>query len=384
MRILLIGEYSGVHTNLANELKRKGHEVFVISDGDGYKKIGNPDLFIKYNVRKTNIRLFAIILNFYYIILEFIGLKGLFKAFNYVSDIRKLKDYDVVQLINTKPFSNFSTFANIFLLYYIFRKNKKIFLCALGDDYTWVKSCLKKYPPYSMFDRFNVRTIKHYLWSLQYIYGFGAILLDRYVVGRVEKVIPGLYDYYFAYKKMGCKKISDIIPLPIDIDHNMKPIKFTGYPINIFHGWQIGRDFRKGNDYFDLAIHEIIKKYPHKISYEIVSGLPYEEYLKKFNTAHIFLDQCISLDRGMNAVVGMRHGKIVFSGFHKMTQEYFCVKNKLPLVNVSPNIEKIIYELEKLILNPELIEEISKNSIDFIKLHHDADLIVKKYIEIWS
>ena len=37
MKILLIGEYSNVHATLAEGLRALGHEVTVISDGDGWK-----------------------------------------------------------------------------------------------------------------------------------------------------------------------------------------------------------------------------------------------------------------------------------------------------------------------------------------------------------
>ena len=37
MRILLLGEYSGLHCSLADGLRALGHEVCVASDGCGWK-----------------------------------------------------------------------------------------------------------------------------------------------------------------------------------------------------------------------------------------------------------------------------------------------------------------------------------------------------------
>ncbi len=37
MRILLLGDYSNVHWTLAEGLRALGHEVCVVSDGDGWK-----------------------------------------------------------------------------------------------------------------------------------------------------------------------------------------------------------------------------------------------------------------------------------------------------------------------------------------------------------
>ena len=38
MRILLIGEYSGLHNSLKEGLEKNGHEVTLIGSGDGFKK----------------------------------------------------------------------------------------------------------------------------------------------------------------------------------------------------------------------------------------------------------------------------------------------------------------------------------------------------------
>ena len=48
MKVLLLGEYSGVHTNLSKALKEKGYLVDLIHNGDSYKEF-DADYLIKYN-----------------------------------------------------------------------------------------------------------------------------------------------------------------------------------------------------------------------------------------------------------------------------------------------------------------------------------------------
>ena len=36
MKILFVGDYSGYHASLAAELRRRGHDVTVVSDGNKY------------------------------------------------------------------------------------------------------------------------------------------------------------------------------------------------------------------------------------------------------------------------------------------------------------------------------------------------------------
>lgn len=218
MKVLLVGEYSGVHTNLAKGLKAQGHEVYVIGDTDGYKKIGAPDLFIFKSRLYSRFRLLNFLLNFYYIVLEFLGIKGLFYSIKKIKEIREIRGYDVIQLINTRPFSSISSLGNLILLFFLFKNNNKIFLCALGDDYTWVSGCLKGKPKYSKFNGFKLKRIKYFLWSLVYVYGLGFKTLDKYVTHKAIKIIPGLYDYFFAYQNEKYNnKLSKIIPLPIEM-----------------------------------------------------------------------------------------------------------------------------------------------------------------------
>lgn len=92
----------------------------------------------------------------------------------------------------------------------------------------------------------------------------------------------------------------------------MQPLKFKDYPVNIFHGWQPNKEYRKGNIFFDEALNKLMNNYPDKVNYQIVGGLPYEEYIKTFNDSHIFLDQCMSMDQGVNALLALAKGKVVF------------------------------------------------------------------------
>lgn len=384
MKILLIGEYSGAFYNLANILKKKDHDVFWIHDGDDYKKISGANFKIEYKYIDSNIKIIKFILKVYYLLIDFIGIKGVFQLRRNSNIIEGFKDYDVVQLVNTKPLSGFGSYANLIFLKKIMRQNKYVYLSALGDDYYWVKNCLEKKVMYSMFDRMNIFNFYRYTWALLYVYGFGAKRLNNVVLKNVKAVIPGLYDYYHAYKaqKVECE---ELVPLIVEICKDDVLLNFHDTPIRIFHGWQKNKELRKGNDIFHDAVIKLKNKYPDKIEYEIVTGLPFEEYITKYRNSHIFIDQCYSLDRGMNGLLGMASGKVVLSGFEYQMFDYFKLdKNKKFLVNVKPSVNAIYDILEFLILNPSEMEEISKNSLEFIGKYHNPETIYNSYMSIWN
>lgn len=380
MKILLLGDYSGVHYNLRNALRNNGDEVLLISNGDGYKSIG-LDIPIKYNHLSHNNKYIDKILKLYYLLLAFSGFKGVFQIIKYLKVIRNMKGYDVVQLINPLFLTDYGSIVNLITFLYLRNNNEKIFLSALGDDYYWVKYCLNQNFEYSIFDRLNLRTLKNYSHSLQYVYGFLNPFLNRYIVKNSRAVIPGLYDYYAAYKDM--HKCTEIVPIIIPVV-DRKPIKHsTQFPIKIFHGWQQGREITKGNDIFDIALQKLKKNYEHRIEYKIVSGLPYDEYIKSFDDSQIFIDQCYSQDCGVNALLGMKDGKVVFGGFERDVKNYYKVKDD-PMINSIPDANQIYEDLESLVLNPLEIQQYSLRAISFIKEFHSENYVLNKYQKIWN
>lgn len=380
MKVLLVGEYSGVHTNLAKALRAKGVDVFCVSDGDNYK--GFPtDLLIKYKKTQSNMKFLAVLLKFYSMIKLFFGLRGILQIRRYIKDIEKLKGYDVVQLINPIALQGFGPIVNFFFVRFLKKHNKKIFLGAFGDDYVYVKGILNEKKRKTTFSQMNLRNIKNYLPSLLLVYGLFHKTLNFYIISIANRIIPGGYDYHLYYKKF--ENCNEIVPFPIEIkDENTN--KFTSFPIKIFHGWQPGREFQKGNFFLDEAIRNIKKKYPDKIEYEIIGGVPYSEYIKKFDKAHILIDQCFSLDRGMNALLGMASGKVVVSGFHKDLENFYNVKAENILIWATPCVEEIYSRIERIVLNPEMINEISENAYSFVKKHHSLDYVSDIYLRIWS
>ena len=111
MKILLIGEYSGLHNSLKDGLQLNGHSVTLLGTGDGFKRYP-VDILIKSTffeipifkfIAKIIDKLLKVSLND----IE-IGIKTYFK-------IKRLKDFDVVQLINENSFKTIPNLEIILL-----------------------------------------------------------------------------------------------------------------------------------------------------------------------------------------------------------------------------------------------------------------------------
>jgi glycosyltransferase involved in cell wall biosynthesis len=375
MNILLVGEYSGVHITLAKALRGKGHNVTLLSDGDSYKGF-EKDFSIPYVTSKNY--LFRKLL----IIGDLLGIKGLLQYWRNVKLVQTLKEFDVVQIINPVALEGYGSIANLFFLRWLKRNNARIFLCALGDDYYWVKAALGREYRYSAMDNLSLHHIKPYLYPLKYRYGLFYHLLNRYAVNISQNVIPGLYDYYVAYSWH--PKCTPVLPLPIsDSRIAIKPTQCTRYPVKIFHGWQVGKEARKGNEIFHEALLLLKENYGDKIEYEVARSLQYDEYIRRFSDCHIFLDQCYSYDAGMNGLLGMAAGKVTFTGVESEIYEILEGEHQDHAINALPEVKYIYRTIADLIENPDKIEQISRAALNYVTERHSSESVAEKYLDVW-
>lgn len=369
--ILLLGDYSSVHYELAKALIIKGEKVIVMSDGDGYKKI------------KCDIQLPSLRVSKYKIFNKaaaIIRLSGLFGIKNYLvarREVLLLGHIDVAQIINPVVIPSLGAVGNLLLIRFLRKRVRKLSMCALGDDYSWVDACLKNRYKYSPFEKLRLggwREIIQYMSSLKYVYSPLYRYLDFYARRNVDVIVPGLSDYKIAYRDND--KAIDVINIPI-AGHNFLAPSPAIYPVKIFHAWQKGKENRKGNDVLDKIVRKYIAENgAKKIHYEVISNLSYEDYIKKYIDSDIILDQIYSYDCGVTAALGMAAGKVVFSGFES---GHLHVG-----VNATPNESKLYNDFCAIIDSLELIWILKNNAYDFAKKNYDAEVVAGKYLKTWG
>ncbi|WP_272694364.1 hypothetical protein [Providencia sp. PROV036] len=352
MKILLLGEFSGFHAALQDGLKFLGHDVTLISSGDGWKKLQSDILLGQgysdslYGKIKRNLE-------------PYIKLK------NFVG-------YDIVQLVNVKPL-NCSLLANYFLIKLLKKYNNKIVLSASGTDaYFWRNNLSNyKYPIHADILKYDNPNI---MWQTR-----KAFSINKKIVNIVDKIIPIMYEYQNAYKDIN--KISDVIPLPI----NLQKIPYTPNEIKgklmFFHG--INRPGIKGTKYitqaFDIAHH----RYKNVANFVIANRMPYEEYSRVISSTNVIADQCMSYSCGMNALQAMASGKIVMGGAEKEGLEIMKIDNS-PVFNITPDPEQILNEIDAIINDKNNITELGYLSRKYIEQHHDCIKIANIYLQEWN
>ena len=377
MKILLLGEYSRLHNSLKEGLVALGHEVVLVGTGDDFKRFP-VDIDVSSSLEKNK---FTRKIGIAVIKLTGVNIfkKEIYRKLRKITP--KLKDFDVVQLINEDAFDIYPKDAMRFYKQ-VFQQNNKIFLSGCGDDYHVINYYNQQKMRYSILTPFfkNKSLKKQFDFSLKYLSKPYKELHD-FLVQHIEAVIPSDMDYAIPYANFD--KAMPMIPNPINIDKIQVAKMKIDDKVNIFIGVNTLSYYKKGMDIALKALRRIETDFARQVSIVIAQNLPYDEYMQKYNDAHILIDQLYSYDQGYNALEAMARGKCVLTGAEKEFEAYYQLKNQVA-VNILPDEEDVYRKLSDLIKNKQKIIEIGQNARVFIEKEHNYKKIAQKYIDAWK
>ena len=377
MRILLIGEYSRLHNSLKKGLLELGHEVLLVGTGDLFKNYP-VDISIKPKFLSDN--LFPHFIRKLFLRLIKKDLAHWEIGYRFEKLLPQLKDYDVVQLINSHSIGAFPKKERK-LLKVLFTQNENIFLMACGDDYPVIKHYLEGNERYHILTPYLENKGKIYAdFSLKYMSPPFKSLFD-FVYQNSKSIIPSDIDYKLAWANW--EKVVTVIPNPILIPQTYNPINCVNRKVIIFLGINSLNYLKKGYQYFENALDKLQKNHEDKVEIRLTKNLAFVEYLKHLDSCDILLDAVFQYDQGYNALEAMARGKVVFTGAEMEFMEHYNLKHRV-CINTLPDSNQIYSELENLILNPEKINEIGKKARNFIEKEHHHKTVAKKYIQVWK
>ena len=260
MKILLLGEYSNVHWTLACALRKLGHEVCVVSNGDEWK--GYPaDISL---IRKPG---------------RWGAITYLYKVLRLLP---KLRGYDVVQLINPVHFIDLKAERGIRIYDYLRQHNKRVFLGAFGYDYYLVyDSVVRRTLRYCDF--YTPTQEVHHEWNTanehDWLHTFKKEA-NIHIAETCDGIISGLYEYDVAYRPHFPEKTT-FIPFPIELEHTETEIRIPrrhGQKIRFFIGIQRHRTALKGTDIMLRALERIVADYPDRAEMIKAESVPFNQY----------------------------------------------------------------------------------------------------------
>ena len=376
MKILLIGEYSRLHNSLKEGLQKLGHNVTILGFKDGFK-----DFPVDFPLEKKWDSGFRKKIKIALLILTGFDISSYLTYRQFWKNKKKFKGFDVVQLINENSFFCDYTHEKK-ILEYLFKHNQKVFLLSAGDDYMYVN--------YNFEHPQNPSIVQPYLAGKLADAAFSNVLkfrtkafekLHNYIYENIQGVIATDLDYHLPLQNH--PKYLGLIPSPMNVDTFPKKEVVINERIVIFHGINRESYFKKGNDYFEKALEIIMKKYDTKIDVFVTENVPYNDYINRYNQAHILLDQLYGHDQGSNALEAMAKGKVVFTNASTIFEKHYKLTEKVA-INALPDVDYLVSELSFLIENPTEIIAIGKRARAFIEKEHDYLKIAAKFLAIWQ
>ena len=361
MKILLIGEYSNLHYTLACALRELGHQVTLVSNGDFWKAYPRD-----IDVSRTPGHLG--------------GIRLLCRLWRLLPQLR---GYDVVQLINPMFFELKA--ERLFWFYdYLRKHNRKVFLGAFGMDYYWVHTCTHEKP--LRYSDFNIgSTLRTDAEALKYQHdwiGTAKERLNKHIAADCDGIITCLYEYDVCYRQHFPEKTC-FIPLPVQIPPAPDIRDTAKAEVSVFIGINRERSAYKGTDIMLQAAQTIQARYPQQLKIQIAESVPFAEYSRMMDSSDAILDQLYSYTPSMNSLLAMAKGIICIGGGEPENYEIINETELCPIINVEPTYESVYQAVEQLVLNPERIPELKRQSVEYVRKHHDYLKVAQQYIDFW-
>ncbi len=364
MRILLIGEFSGVHWTLAEGLRQLGHEVMVVSNGNFPRNFPrNLDLLQEYNSKGITLKQ---------------------KLFNAKQVFTKMRGFDVVQWIN--PWVLDSTLKDQKLLYSLLKKaNGAFFLGSFGADAVFVEHCLTGKPSYSIYSDYVGQLLPNEVFPHEA--GWQNPLnvdWNNRMANEATGIIAALPEYYEAYSQSQWAGKTHFVPLPINTE--TLPARFArqaNTPLKIGMVEQPGRDAVKGWRQMMRLLGALKERMGQNLEVDIAQPMPYVQYLEWLRAQDVLFDQALSHGPGIAALVAMSMGIPSFSGGEEY---YYGMLNEpkiRPILNYRPGEEAgLLAEIEAL-WEMDVYERIAAEGKALVQHHHTALNVAKQYESIY-
>lgn len=133
------------------------------------------------------------------------------------------------------------------------------------------------------------------------------------------------------------------------------------------------------------ALEHLKEKYAESMEIVKAENVPFVDYQELMNSSHVLLDQLYSYTPGMNALLAMAKGLVVVGGGEEESYELLGERELRPIINVQPTEEDVFTQIEQRLLSgQEDVAQLQRDSVEYIRRHHDHLRVASKYVEFWT
>lgn len=358
MRILLFGEYSNLFNCIKDGLVALGHEVFLVSDGNGYK---NYESDFRYDVK-----------------FPFKRAKHLIEISNIFLHKDLISGYDVAMIIDPCLFSRY-VWPNKLVFNYIASHNTLTYVCGCGlyplsYEYWYTRPETKYYHFCKGYFDGKPKGAKINIYPNKPL-----VEWEKDFYSRITGYIPIWYEYAEPYRFLTNLKPTIRIPIPIN-KYEYKPNVPHDGIITFFHG--ITRPC-KGGKYIMAAFDRLREKYKGQVEFVAKGGIPFKEYMELMNKVNVLIDDANSNSFSMNVLYAMQKGIVCMGGAEPVGNAELGYED-CPVININNNVDDICAAIENVIAKKDSLEEWGLKSRKFVEKYHNHIDIAKQYVAIFE
>ncbi|MCH5223548.1 MAG: hypothetical protein J1E82_05855 [Muribaculaceae bacterium] len=365
-KILLLGDYSNCHANLADGLRDLGQDVTVMAQ---VNYLSSDKVNVDISRKKGKLG----------------GLALYLRA--YTTWHKYLKDYDIVALsdpmfLSLRPEKLKPLFKRLI------NENGGVFYTAMSNDINYLRMCKNPECPLK-FNEYYIegKPSPWYLENPQRLNNWfkkEIVEYQDYVFQNLRGAVSVLYEYHKALECLYEDSKIAYGGIPVDTTS----IPFVGLPLKSKIRILLGRDRRrikmKGSDILEKAALNVSSKYPRDVELVVVENIPYNQFIEELKKSDIILDQAYSYTPATTALLSMAMGKVVVSGGEPEYYDFIEEKENHPIVNASYDIEKMTRDLERVVLDRNYLKEASEKSREFVVKHNDTQVVAQRFLNFWT
>lgn len=363
MKILFIGDYSNLHATLAAEMRRRGHQVTLVSDGCGHMGVGS-DIYLHRDGKMLN------------------GVRYLYRLFQLLPD---LKGYDVVQFINPH-FLKLRPGKLRYFLRELKRNNGRLYLSLAGNDGLFVRRCVDgetfRFSEFRIGHRWTDFALRFRGHERGYMSGMVQTYTDDFY-SMIDGGMAVLPEYYMAARDVLGDKLC-FTNLPIDLDELQSSPMPNGDKVRVLVGMRSLAISSKGTDLLLDMARRVEQRMPDSVEVVNVQDLSWAEYKKVLRSCHINLDQMYSYSPAMNALSSMALGRVAGSGAEPEFYDIVGEPELRPVFQISPLIEDLEEQLAVLVSDRDRLEQMGRDSRAFVEKHNSVKLVADRYETHWN
>ena len=127
------------------------------------------------------------------------------------------------------------------------------------------------------------------------------------------------------------------------------------------------------------AAKDLQQRYGHRMKLNVADGVPFSQYTQLMEGSDAILDQLYSYTPSMNSLLAMSKGIICIGGGEPENYDIIREQELRPIINVEPSYQSVYDAMEQLILHPERIEDLKRQSVAYVRRHHDYLSVARRY-----